>query len=309
MSSHNMSRNYIAPSSFQIFRFFSLTIVSMALISGLGACVASDKQEIALMQTQVTRIDERVATIHKSVKIQANMVANVDQLQRSVMALDGQMEELNLRSGKLMEKLERLELMIADLAREARKRKGSSGAVSPDYGPRLGKMERELVKLSRETATLSSLVREQGKSPIVVAPPKPIPVENRLEPGELYQLSYNSFLRGDFDAAMSGFGRYLDLYPKTDLSDNAAYWIGAAHYGKKEYTLAAKAFDKMAKDYPTSNKAPTALLKSSEALMKVDDKGAAVERLKMLVDKYTNSNEAITALDRLSSMSVRYPAE
>ncbi len=307
MSSYNMSRNYLSPSRFPTLRFFCLAIVCVALVSGLGACATTDKQEIALMQTQVTRIDERVATLHKSVKTQADMVANVDQLERSVMALDGQMEEVNMRSGQLMKKLERLELMIADLAREARK-KSPGGVVSPDYGPRLGKMEREIGKLARETATLASLVREQGKRPIV-APAKPVQTQKRLEPGELYQLSYNSFLRADYDAAMSGFGRYLELYPKTDLSDNAAYWIGAAHFSKKEYAQAAKAFDIMAKNYPTSNKAPTALLKSADALLEIDDKGAAVERLKMLVDKYTSSNEAITASDRLSSMSVRYPAE
>lgn len=274
----------------------------------LAACSSSSSQDKAIMQNQITRIDERVSAMAKSAKVQADMAANFDQMQGSVMAMTGQLDEFNVRAEMLSKRLRKLERLLAEISKDIKNAFPSGGSAISDL--RLVKIEKQLSNLTMETKALGDLMKKPGGGKNVgrreqyETSVKKI----RLKPGEIYQKAYNSYLKGDFESAMRGFGEYLKRYPDTDLSDNAAYWIGESLYGGENYKKASRAFDGMALKYPTSNKAPTALLKSAKSKMKIQEKDGAVSTLKKIVDKYPASNEAIIASDRLASMGIAYPS-
>src|SRR5262249_25599028 len=61
-------------------------------------------------------------------------------------------------------------------------------------------------------------------SPAPAAPAAPAP-----SPRELYSQAYADYARGNYDLSIQEYKEYLRLYPSTDLSDNAQYWIGECY--------------------------------------------------------------------------------
>ncbi|MBF0633969.1 MAG: hypothetical protein HQK85_04855, partial [Nitrospinae bacterium] len=85
-----------------------LTALAVVLLIP-SACETVSKKEWAITQNQVTRIDERVATIGKTLSLQADLAANIEQLRSSVSVMTGQIEEFNARTQMFSERLAKQE--------------------------------------------------------------------------------------------------------------------------------------------------------------------------------------------------------
>ncbi len=296
----------------------ALFVVSTMLFAGC----ASNKKEQAIMQSQITQIDERVASIDervasidKNMQLQADLMANMEQLQRSVLTVTGQIEEFNMRAQMLSQRMQKLERSFSEMSRVYRSEVLERSA---ETNMKLEKLEKQVNDFSVETRAFIRLMEKKSgisekrhrKTATALSLKQAEPpvkqngaVENIIvDPDDLYQRSYNSYLKGDYDSSIKGFSNYVKRYPETNLSDNAAYWIAESYYNKKDPVNAAKAFDEMAERYPTSNKAPTALLKSAHVLLDINSREKAIERLRKIVNDYSISSEAITATDMLSSL-------
>jgi len=119
---------------------------------------------------------------------------------------------------------------------------------------------------------------------------------------EAYDRNIQKFKQGDLNGALQGFSDFLAQYPASDLAPNAQYWQGECYYGKKEYELAIKAFDRVKLAYPTSEKVPAALLKKGFAYLALKDRGRASATLRQVADAYPQSPEASKALDKLAQL-------
>jgi tol-pal system protein YbgF len=119
-------------------------------------------------------------------------------------------------------------------------------------------------------------------------------------PRELYSQAYADYARGNYDVAIQGFAEYLRNYPSTDFSDNAQYWIGESHYGKKAYGDAIAAWDLLFRDYPASDKLPDARVKRGMALEKLGRRQLALREYRLVIDRYPNSPAARIARERLN---------
>jgi tol-pal system protein YbgF len=54
---------------------------------------------------------------------------------------------------------------------------------------------------------------------------------------------------------------FLARFPKDELAPNAQYWLGETYYAEKRWNDAIVEFQKVLKEYKTSDKVPDALLK------------------------------------------------
>ncbi|VAX20082.1 hypothetical protein MNBD_NITROSPINAE01-677 [hydrothermal vent metagenome] len=294
----------------------NLAIVALfvSLVPFIAGCeTAESKKDLALMQIQITSIEENVTAISKQMRLQADLIANMEQPQTSMMTMTGQMEEFNARAQMLADQMESLEQSFTEMTRSYR---AESLERSAKMNLRLDRLEKELVALSigtralvGQSAGVSTTAPPEKKAVVsLVEPVKEKPAFSPdLPPDELYQKSYNAYLRGDFNKAIKGFGEYVERYPSTDLSDNAAYWVGESYYGKGDLPNAVKAMDKMAEKYPASNKTPLALLKTARTLLDQGDNEGSVDRFKKLIDNYATSDEAMQATDQLLSLGIQYP--
>lgn len=118
----------------------------------------------------------------------------------------------------------------------------------------------------------------------------------------LYESSLDMFNDQKYDEAIGSFKSFLDAYPKSDLADNAQFWIGECFMGLKQYESAYLAFQDVIKKYPNGNKVPNAMYREAIAMLKIGETTGARIVLKSLIKTYPNSPEAIEAEKKLSSI-------
>ncbi len=131
-------------------------------------------------------------------------------------------------------------------------------------------------------------------------PPGTAPPANAPPPRELYSQAYADYARGNYDLAIQEYREYLRLYPSTDFSDNAQYWIGECLYSKQRFAEAVEAWDELLRTYPASDKLPDARLKKGMALERLGRRRDALAEYRVVVERYPNSEAGRKARERLS---------
>ena len=118
----------------------------------------------------------------------------------------------------------------------------------------------------------------------------------------LYESSLDLFNDEKYDQALNSFKSFLMTYPKSDLADNAQFWIGECYMGLKQYEHAILEFDKVIKNYPNENKVPNAMYRQAIAWLKTDNPAVAKNVLENLIKTYPKSPEAADAEKKLAAM-------
>lgn len=77
--------------------------------------------------------------------------------------------------------------------------------------------------------------------------------------------------------AIEGFELFLKDYPKSDLAPSVLGSVGALYYLQNKPDEAGKAFDRLAKEYPTSVQAQNMVFTRADALMNMGEKAKAVK--------------------------------
>ena len=95
------------------------------------------------------------------------------------------------------------------------------------------------------------------------------------DPEAIYERSYESLLRRQFNDAEVGFRSFLDQHRDHSLAGNAQYWLGETYYVQGDYKQAAQAFLSGYRDFPKSRKAPDSLLKLGLSLNRLGQKEQA----------------------------------
>ncbi len=120
-----------------------------------------------------------------------------------------------------------------------------------------------------------------------------------------YQAAFDLLKDGRYDEAATALGGFVARHPQHELAPNALYWLGEAHYVRRDYPAALAAFEALLRDYPGTRKTPDALLKAGYSLQELKRLGPARTLLTRLVREYPDSQAAAEAKARLE----RFPAE
>ena len=95
---------------------------------------------------------------------------------------------------------------------------------------------------------------------------------------------------------------FIRKNPKSDLNDNAQYWIGACYYGQRDYNRAIRELSDVMLKYPKGDKAPAALLMLAQAFGDSGDKIDARLVLQKLISEHPRSDEAERGRQTLQSL-------
>lgn len=128
------------------------------------------------------------------------------------------------------------------------------------------------------------------------------PAPEKMSEEELYKVSKQAFDRADYETARQGFEKFLEIYPKSDKSDNARFWIGEIYFTEGWYQKAILEYQEVIEKYKTGNKIQSAYLKQGLAFHKLGENANALLVLKELIKKYPNSNEAGIARQKVSQI-------
>jgi tol-pal system protein YbgF len=124
-----------------------------------------------------------------------------------------------------------------------------------------------------------------------------------MTPRRLYETAYADYTAGQWSLAIQGFETYLKTYPKSELADDAQYYIGESFAGDSKYRDAAAAYERVIRDYPSSNILPEAWYKVGISYDRLGQPDKAREAFEAVVKNYPNSDAGGLArqnLDRLN---------
>jgi tol-pal system protein YbgF len=202
-------------------------------------------------------------------KTAADLQATIDSSKVDIQVMSGKVDDLSLQAKKPADDLL--------LLREDFDRRNTG------IDKRLEKIEKGLDELQKHVAELRS--REAEKTPDAI-----------------YQKGLDAHKSGDYGKSREQLTRFIELFPKHELTANAHYWLGETYYSEKVYDQAILEFEKVVKEFPAKGKAPAALLKQAMAFKELDDAKSARFVYKKLLENYPLSDEVKVAKEKLKEL-------
>lgn len=125
------------------------------------------------------------------------------------------------------------------------------------------------------------------------------------DPQELYDASLAALRRGSVGTARAGFEEFLASHPQHRLAAEAQYNIGQSYEQGREPANAIEAYGRVVELYPTSARAPAALLRMGRLELARGNRTEARSRFNAIVQRYARSPEAGEARTELQRMGTR----
>ena len=140
-------------------------------------------------------------------------------------------------------------------------------------------------------------------APAAAAAPAPAPpVVAGGSPQRLYQTAWADYAGGQWSLAVTGFEAYIATYPRSEMADDAAFYIGETWFNQGDFQGAVEAYARIVLNYPNGDKVPDAAYKQGVALDRLGEPERARESFELVVTNYPDSRMAALAqqqLDRL----------
>ncbi len=259
---------------------FALLLPPAAALLIAGCVSGSD---IERLQVQINGVEKKVDAL-------ASQASSREEVQKLNENLGKQSSALLRSNAEIGTKFDEMNHDMQNLA-----------AKLDDVSRRLREVSEQLAQAQARTAGAAPAPPLPGGAQ---GPPAPAPGSAVMgaSPADVYKQATADYQRGRFDLARQGFQEYLETYPKTDLSDDAAYWIGECYAAQKKPREAIAAWEKMIKLYPDSDKGAAAHLKKGLAHLELGEKAQAIVELQFVVHEYPGSDEAKSARQRLRSL-------
>ena len=199
----------------------------------------------------------------------ANQQLQIDSVATGVRVVREKVDENNVRVSSLAQEIEALRMAIPMMGAPL-----TDLAVDPETGLPL--------------------------NPDLVSPPAP--VNPGISPRRLYDTAYTDYTTGQWALSIQGFEAYISTFPRSQLADDAQFFIGQNYYADGEFREAADAFEQVVSSYPDGDVVAEALYKRGLALERLDQIDLARETFQTVVREHPDDNMANLAqqaLDRL----------
>jgi tol-pal system protein YbgF len=108
--------------------------------------------------------------------------------------------------------------------------------------------------------------------------------------------------QGQCNQAVPKLRDFIRKNPKSDVADNAQYWIGSCYYDQRDYNRAIIELNEVLLKYPKADKVPSALLMLADAFADSGDKIDARLILQKLISDHPRTEEAERGRQKLQSL-------
>ena len=140
-----------------------------------------------------------------------------------------------------------------------------------------------------------------AQSPATPPPPGPQPSPG-VSPQRLFESARADYYAGQWSLAIQGFETYIKTFPKSDMVDDAQYYIGETHYSAGRFRDAVSAYDRVIANYPASNTLPDAYYKRGLALKSLGQDQQARDSFDIVAKTYPDSDAGRLAKQALDLM-------
>ena len=229
------------------------------------------EEQRAVVRERVATVDAKVAEVQKKInelnatahRTGADLAVNQDRLVEEMRGLRGKLEEAQHR-------LDLLEQATASLKGDTEGRfaalKGAGALEEYEAKRKAGELKRPTDK-----AAFFALAQKQEQA-------------------------------GERGVARELYEEYVKKWPSDPRSADAWFRLGDIAFGDKRYREAVLAFGKVVQDFPRSDKAPDALLRTAEAMLALDLKDDAKAMFEDVAARFPKSKAAQKAKAKLAEL-------
>jgi tol-pal system protein YbgF len=141
-------------------------------------------------------------------------------------------------------------------------------------------------------------------APPVAPPPAPLPSQSTvgLSPTRMYETALADYGAGQYALAITGFEAFLKTFPRSEMADDARFFIGETYYLQNRFADAIAAYNEVIQNYPGANTVPSAYYKrglAQERLGQIEAARASWETAVKNFPDNTAGQLAKQGLDRL----------
>jgi tol-pal system protein YbgF len=283
-------------------RTFHIALIAMLLLPGAAAAQNREHQQLA---ADVRMLQEQAQQL--ALTLAAQNQALTEALKAITSRLDAQNEAM--RKGFADQRL------MVDEVRDA---VGVIRERSDDTNVRITALREELEALRNTVQALqqAALAPPVAAVPIdpnapvpTTAPPAPappapaVPSTAGLSPQRLFEPARTDYFAGQYSSAVLGFEAFLRAFPRSDLADDAQYYIGESYFQQNQFGDAVTAYNQVIQNYPGANAVPDAYYKRGFAQERLGQADAARSSYETVIKSFPDSTAAQLArqsLDRLA---------
>ncbi len=133
--------------------------------------------------------------------------------------------------------------------------------------------------------------------------PPPVPVNPGISPQRLYDTAWTDYTAGQWTLCIEGFNTYLRSFPRSELADDAQFYIAECNYLDGKNAEAMDAYNRVITNYPGGDRVPEAYYKRGMTFERMGQVDQARESWDTLIKTFPDSEMARLGkqnLDRLS---------
>ena len=232
-------------------------------------------------------------------------------LQRLMTTLDGSIQQLSTKIDEQTDGIRRAfadnQILMDTLASDVRILREKLD----DTNVRISSLSQEVEALRVMTRPAQIpftqlLIDPETGLPIEGATEETMPIARPLSlgvsPKRMYDTAWADYTNGQWALAIQGFEAYIKTFPRSELSDDAQFYIGQTHYADGQFKEAVKAFEEVVLNHPDGDAVPEASYKRGLSLDRLGETDRARQAFELVVTNYSDSAMATLAqqaLDRL----------
>ena len=161
--------------------------------------------------------------------------------------------------------------------------------------------EHKAAKAMEQAQAARSAAAATNTLPASPEPPGEVPDGASAEEVRAYREAWTAWSEGQAEACIDRFRDFLQTYASSVYAENASYWMADCYFKRGDFKTAILRFDDVATTYPDGERAPDALYRQGEALLKLGPgygkaAGKAFERV---IQEYPESARADEARKQL----------
>ncbi len=288
-------------------RRFTILLVALTLAvstAPLGAANREHEQlmaDIRMLQEQNQRLQQALVALAESVKAVSARLDDqgaatrkgfadekllVDNVAGDLRVLREKLDETNVRLTSLSQDVEGVRDLIPQMPPP-----GAAAPATDENGQ----------PIAPGTAAAPGA---PGTTP-TPAPAPTGPAATGTTPRRLYETAYADYTAGQWSLAIQGFETYLRTYPKSDLADDAQYYIGESYSGDSKFRDAASAYERVISDYPQSDILPEAYYKVGVTYERLSQPDKARSAYEFAVKTFPETDAGRLARQRLDGLNRR----
>lgn len=268
------------------------TAASLLLAPALALGADREHQQLAadirMLQEQTSRLELMMASVDATLQ---QLAAKMDEQGNASRRLftDQQLAVDDVADGVriLRERFDETNVRISSLSQEIEALRTSIPPAAPAYA-----------RLATDPET--GLALENPAPPPAAAP---APLGPGVSPQRMYDTAWADYTNGQWALAVQGFEAYIKTFPRSELADDAQFYIGQTYYADGAFKESVAAFEQVLLAYPDGNVVPDASYKRALALDRLGETERAQQAFELVVQNYPESTMATLAqqaLDRLN---------